>query len=98
MKGGGGVTKPRLRASWHGLERVGTAQQEQELLREAAITKDAKMMPRDRAGVCAFSLCPFTRPRLNESIPLVKPSQEPMGKAAWSCSLHGSGPEGREGN
>lgn len=75
--------KPRVRAGWWELAAVGIAQQEPELLREAVIAKDAKMIPGGGGGggVPAFSLPP--PPQLNQCLPLAKSSQEPAGKGAW---------------
>lgn len=51
--------KPRVRAGWWELAAVGIAQQEPELLREAIIAEDAKMIPCGGGrGVPAFPLPP----------------------------------------
>ena len=73
--------KPRVRASWWELAAVGTAQQESELLREAAIAKDAKMIPR-AGGVPAFSLPPPPTPA--QSVP---PTSQIQPRASWQRSL-----------
>lgn len=78
MKGGGGVMKPRVRAGWWELAAVGIAQQEPELLREAIIAEDAKMIP---CGGGRAGLPP--PPQLNQCLPLAKSSQEPAGKGGW---------------
>lgn len=56
IKGGGAVMQPRVRADRQEQNRVGTAQQELELLRDAVTAKDAKLLPREGGGEPAFSL------------------------------------------
>lgn len=48
--------QPRVRADRQEQNRVGTAQQELELLRDAVTAKDAKLLPREGGGEPAFSL------------------------------------------
>lgn len=76
--------KPRVRASWWELAAVGIAQQEPELLREAVIAKDAKMIPGGGGwGGGRAGLLPSPSPPA-QSVP---PTSQIQPRASWQRSL-----------
>lgn len=75
--------KPRVRAGWWELAAVGIAQQEPELLREAVIAKDAKMIPGGGGGGGRAGLLPSPSPPA-QSVP---PTSQIQPRASWQRSL-----------